>query len=213
MTRMVGIGLKKAYTSEVQSFCRRSVGGSLVLVISRHLLINNILSSASAVSSGGSTSSILGDCSLSPGVGVSLSMPGVYSSASVSNGTLSSSLLGITRHLIGLDSVGFAGAVIASEFVWLVTTLVHFSAAGAGLAFRCALFFDTVTKLIFSAFSSMAALAFSLSLVMHFMASGGPESFFSCKLYSGSNNCPNVGMFCTKVNIPSCCLTWALTYC
>ena len=29
---------------------------------------------------------------------------------------------------------------------------------------------------------------------------------------SGSNNCPNVCMFCTKVNIPSCCLTWALTY-
>ena len=30
--------------------------------------------------------------------------------------------------------------------------------------------------------------------------------------YSGSNNCPNVCMFCTKVNIPSCCITWALTY-
>ena len=31
-------------------------------------------------------------------------------------------------------------------------------------------------------------------------------------VYSGSNNCPNVCIFCTKVNIPSCCLTWALTY-
>jgi len=43
-----------------------------------------------------------------------------------------------------------------------------------------------------------------------------PSSFLKLRMlfgaYSGSNNCPNVCMFCTKVNIPSCCLIWALIY-